>query len=234
MPAKKKLVVLSGAGISAESGIKTFRDAGGLWEGHSIEEVATPQGWQRNPQLVLDFYNERRKQGLNAQPNEAHFILTQLEEYFDVHIITQNVDNLHEKAGSSKVLHLHGQLYQSRSTQNPDLIYEMEGWELKLGDKCELGSQLRPNIVWFGEEVPMMMPAIEITEQADIFVVVGTSLVVYPAAGLVYYVRPRVPIFVIDPHTPDIAGSIRYVTFIEEKATVGMQILKEKLFEKYL
>ncbi|MEZ4900281.1 MAG: Sir2 family NAD-dependent protein deacetylase [Spirosomataceae bacterium] len=203
MPAKKKLVVLSGAGISAESGLKTFRDSDGLWEGYSIEEVATPQGWRKNPQLVLDFYNERRKQGLTAQPNAAHTILVELEKYFDVQIITQNVDNLHEKAGSSKVLHLHGQLYQSRSTKDPNLVYEMEGWALNLGDKCELGSQLRPNIVWFHEEVPMIEPAAKLTEEANIFVVVGTSLVVYPAAGLVYYVPPRVSIFVIDPHTPN-------------------------------
>lgn len=231
---KKKLVVLSGAGISAESGIKTFRDSDGLWEGYSIEDVATPEGWRKNPQLVLDFYNERRKQALSVEPNAAHLILAELEQHFDVQIITQNVDNLHEKAGSTKVLHLHGELFQSRSTKNPRLVYDMKGWELNLGDKCELGSQLRPNIVWFHEEVPMMEPAVELTEQADIFVVVGTSLVVYPAAGLVYYVRPRVPIFVVDPKTPELAGSTKYVTFIPEKATVGMELLKETLLEKYL
>ncbi|MCU0340719.1 MAG: NAD-dependent deacylase [Spirosomaceae bacterium] len=234
MSVKKKLVVLSGAGISAESGIKTFRDTGGLWEGYSIEDVATPEGWRRNPQLVLDFYNERRKQGLTAQPNEAHLILAELEQYFDVQIITQNVDNLHEKAGSGQVLHLHGELYQSRSTKDPNLVYQMDGWELKLGDKCELGSQLRPNIVWFGEDVPMMEPALALTEEADIFVVVGTSLVVYPAAGLVYYVRPRVPIFVVDPNTPDIDGSVKNVTFITEKATTGMKRLKETLLKDYV
>ncbi|MEI7581988.1 NAD-dependent deacylase [Runella sp.] len=234
MPVKKKLVVLSGAGISAESGIKTFRDSDGLWEGYSIEDVATPEGWRKNPQLVLDFYNERRKQGLTAQPNAAHLILVELERYFDVQIITQNVDNLHEKAGSAKVLHLHGELYKSRSTKDPSLVYDIEGWELNLGDKCELGSQLRPNIVWFHEEVPMMEPAVELAEQADIFIVVGTSLVVYPAAGLVYYVRPRVPVFVIDPKTPEMSGSTKYVTFIQEKATVGMELLKKKLLEEYV
>ncbi len=183
---------------------------------------------------MLDFYNERRKQGLEAEPNAAHLILAELEKYFDVQIITQNVDNLHEKAGSRKVLHLHGELYKSRSTKDPSLVYDVKGWELKLGDTCELGSQLRPNIVWFREEVPMMVPAVELAEQADIFIVVGTSLVVYPAAGLVYYVPPRVPIFVIDPQTPEMSGSTKYVTFIQEKATVGMTVLKEKLLKEYL
>ena len=196
--------------------------------------MATPEGWRKNPQLVLDFYNERRKQGLTAQPNTAHFILAELEQYFDVQIITQNVDNLHEKAGSTKVLHLHGQLYQSRSTKDPNLVYEMDGWKLNLGDKCELGSQLRPNIVWFHEEVPMIEPAAALTEKANIFIVVGTSLVVYPAAGLVYYVRPRAPIFVVDPKTPEMSGSTKYVTFIPEKATVGMAMLKEQLTADYL
>lgn len=184
--------------------------------------------------MVLDFYNQRRKQGLSAQPNTAHFILAELEQYFDVQIITQNVDNLHEKAGSTKVLHLHGELYQSRSTKDPNLIYDIEGWALNLGDKCELGSQLRPNIVWFHEEVPMMEPAVELTSQADIFIVVGTSLVVYPAAGLVYYVQRGIPIFVIDPKTPEMAGSTKYVTFIPEKATIGMEMLKKKLLEEYV
>lgn len=183
---------------------------------------------------MLDFYNERRKQGLTAQPNAAHLILAELEQYFDVQIITQNVDNLHEKAGSTKILHLHGELYKSRSTKDPRLVYDIKGWELNLGDKCELGSQLRPHIVWFHEEVPMIEPAVELTEQADIFIVVGTSLVVYPAAGLVYYVRPRVPIFVVDPKTPEMSGSIKYVTFIPEKATVGMELLKKKLLEEYV
>ena len=235
MPAnKKKLVVLSGAGISAESGLKTFRDSDGLWEGHSIEEVATPQGWRKNPALVLEFYNQRRKQALTAMPNAAHTILAELEQYFDVQIVTQNVDNLHEKAGSKHVWHLHGELFKVRSTKNPKLIYDLEGWQLNMGDMCEMGSQLRPHIVWFGEDVPMMETAIDITQQADIFVVEGTSLVVYPAAGLLYYVRPCIPIFVIDPKTPEISGNTKYVTFIQEKASVGMQILKEKLLKEYV
>jgi NAD-dependent deacetylase len=224
----KKLVVLSGAGISAESGIKTFRDSGGLWENHRVEDVATPQAWYRNPELVLKFYNERRKQALSVAPNRAHEVLVELEEHFDVTIITQNVDHLHEKAGSSQVVHLHGELFKSRSSCNPSLIYDIDGWELKTGDLCAEGTQLRPHIVWFGEEVPMMTEAIRQTEEADIFVVIGTSLAVYPAAGLVYYVRSGVPIYLIDPARPDITFS-KNMTFIQEKATVGAQILYETL-----
>ena len=227
----KKLVVLSGAGISAESGIRTFRDSGGLWENHRVEDVATPEAWQRNPQLVLEFYNQRRKQALAVEPNIAHKILVELERYFDVTIITQNVDHLHERAGSKKVVHLHGELFKSRSSSNPNLIYDIEGWELKAGDFCPEGSQLRPHIVWFGEEVPMMMEAMHITEQADIFVVIGTSLAVYPAAGLVYYVRSGTPIYLIDPAKPDLILS-KQMTFIQEKATVGAKILFEKLVEE--
>jgi NAD-dependent deacetylase len=230
---KKKLVVLTGAGISAESGIKTFRDLDGLWEGYNVEDVATPEAWRRNPELVLQFYNERRKQGSEVLPNAAHYILADLQEQFDVQIITQNVDNLHERAGSKNVLHLHGELYQSRSTKDPKLVYDMKGWELKMGDTCELGSQLRPNIVWFHEEVPMMEPAMELTDQADIFLVVGTSLVVYPAASLVYFVRPKVPVFVVDPKIPELSGSTKHINFIAEKATVGMAMLKEKLLTEY-
>jgi NAD-dependent deacetylase len=226
----KKLVVLSGAGISAESGIKTFRDSGGLWENHRVEDVATPQAWQRNPELVLQFYNERRKQALEVQPNHAHRRLVDLEKYFDVTIITQNVDHLHEKAGSGKVLHLHGELFKSRSSCNPSLIYPIEGWELKKGDLCHQGSQLRPHIVWFGEEVPMMTEAINRAEEADIFVVIGTSLAVYPAAGLVYYVGHHTPIYLIDPVKPDIRLQ-KNMTFIQEKATVGAEILYNKLVE---
>ncbi|MPR36473.1 SIR2 family NAD-dependent protein deacylase [Salmonirosea aquatica] len=227
----KKLVVLSGAGISAESGIKTFRDSGGLWENHRVEDVATPQAWARNPRLVLEFYNQRRKQALSVEPNEAHRILKELEEYFEVTIITQNVDHLHEKAGSTRVVHLHGELFKSRSSSNPNLIYEMKGWELKEGDYCEEGSQLRPHIVWFGEEVPMMTEATYLTEQADVFVVIGTSLAVYPAAGLVYYVQPGTPIYLIDPARPDIRLT-KNMTFIQEKATVGAKILFEKLLKE--
>jgi NAD-dependent deacetylase len=224
----KKLVVLSGAGISAESGISTFRDNGGLWANHRIEDVATPEAWRKNPELVLNFYNERRKQAIEVEPNAAHFALAELEKSYRVYIITQNVDNLHEMAGSSNVIHLHGELFKSRSTKNPDLVYKMDGWELNTGDLCELGSQLRPNIVWFGEEVPMMETAVEITEQADIFVVIGTSLAVYPAAGLLHYVDPHKPVFIIDPAKPDIRIKPN-MTFIQEKATVGVEILAEIL-----
>lgn len=224
----KKLVVLSGAGISAESGIKTFRDSDGLWENHRVEDVATPEAWRRNQKLVLDFYNERRRQALSVEPNAGHTILKDLEQYFDVTIITQNVDHLHERAGSSQVVHLHGELFKARSTCNPDLVYDMEGWELKTGDFCAEGSQLRPHIVWFGEEVPMMTEAIRITEKADIFVVIGTSLAVYPAAGLVYYVPQGTPIYLIDPAKPEITLT-KNMTFIQEKATVGAKILYDKL-----
>ena len=227
----KKLVVLSGAGISAESGIRTFRDSGGLWENHRVEDVATPEAWRRNPQLVLEFYNQRRQQALSVKPNLAHKVLKELEQYFEVTIITQNVDHLHERAGSDKVVHLHGELFKSRSSSNPDLIYDIEGWELKEGDLCAEGSQLRPHIVWFGEEVPMMAEAIRITEQADIFVVIGTSLAVYPAAGLVYYVKSGTPIYLIDPAQPDISLT-KNMNFIQEKATLGAKILFDKLIEK--
>lgn len=228
----QKLVVLTGAGISAESGISTFRDNGGLWDTYRIEDVATPEAWARNRELVLEFYNQRRKQAQSVKPNAAHQALVELEHFFDVTIITQNVDNLHEIAGSSKVVHLHGELFKSRSTANPELVYNMNFWELKTGDLCELGSQLRPHIVWFGEEVPMMETAMDIVEDADIFVVIGTSLAVYPAAGLVNYVRQNKPIFLIDPAKPDIRFKSN-MTFIQEKATVGMEILKEKL-KQYL
>jgi NAD-dependent deacetylase len=224
---KQKIVILSGAGISAESGIKTFRDADGLWEGHDIMEVATPQGWQKNPALVLDFYNQRRKQADSVKPNAAHYALVELEKKYDVTIITQNVDNLHEKAGSKKVIHLHGELFQSRSTIDNKLVYNMKGSELNLGDKCEKGSQLRPNIVWFGEEVPMIETAADIASTADIFIVIGTSLVVYPAAGLVQYAPRKAKVYVVDMNMPQI-DSRPNLTLIEEKATVGMErILKE-------
>lgn len=229
----KKLVVLSGAGISAESGIKTFRDSGGLWENHRVEDVATPQAWERNPDLVLEFYNQRRKQALSVEFNNAHKILVDLEKFFEVTIITQNVDNLHEKAGSKQVLHLHGELFKSRSSIDPNLIFDIDGWELKKGDLCIDGSQLRPHIVWFGEEVPMMAEAIQLTEQADIFVVIGTSLAVYPAAGLVNYVRSDSPIFLIDPLRPDI--KFRHsLTFLQEKATLGAQLLYDALIPSNL
>jgi len=223
----KKLVVLSGAGISAESGISTFRDNNGLWDNYRIEDVATPDGWNRNQELVLDFYNQRRKQAADVKPNAAHYALAELEKHFDVTIVTQNVDNLHEVAGSTKVIHLHGELFKSRSTKDPRLVYEMTGWELKKGDLCELGSQLRPHIVWFGEEVPMMEIAVDVTEQADLFLVIGTSLAVYPAAGLVHYVPIGKRIYIVDPAKPDITLKSNMI-FIQEKATTGMQTLIKK------
>lgn len=227
---KKKLVVLTGAGISAESGLATFRDSGGLWEGHQVEDVATPEAWRRDPAQVLEFYNQRRKKALEVKPNPGHEILKELETQFDVTIITQNVDDLHERAGSTNVLHLHGSLFESRSTLDESIIYKIKGWELKLGEKCERGSQLRPNIVWFGEMVPMIEVASRAAADADIFLVVGTSLVVYPAAGLIHYVSREVPKFVVDPNPPD-AGSIPYTTMIAEKASVGMKMVKLKLAE---
>jgi NAD-dependent deacetylase len=230
---KKRLVALTGAGISAESGIATFRDANGLWEGHDVMEVASPQGWRKNPELVLDFYNQRRKNAHSVQPNAGHTALADLEKDFDVRIITQNVDNLHERAGSSHVLHLHGKLFESRSTLDPALIYPMEGWELKKGDTCDRGSQLRPNIVWFGEPVLLMDQAIEETMQADIFLVVGTSLVVYPAAGLVDFVPDEVPVFVVDPNLPDMRRRPNLHSY-EEKASTGMLKVAQVLREGYL
>lgn len=227
---KKKLVVLTGAGISAESGVATFRDANGLWEGHDVMEVASPQGWLKNQELVLDFYNKRRKNALQAQPNIGHLALTALEDDFDVQIITQNVDDLHERAGSKLVLHLHGKLFESRSTLDEKLIYPVNGWELKKGDKCDRGSQLRPNIVWFGEPVPLMQLALEHTLEADFFLVVGTSLVVYPAAGLVDYVAENVPIIVVDPNMPPIRKRPN-LYLIEEKASTGMIKAKEILMK---
>lgn len=225
---KKKLVVLSGAGISAESGIKTFRDSNGLWENHDVTEVASPEGWARNPHLVLDFYNQRRKQLWECQPNAGHYGLAELEKNFDVNIITQNIDDLHEQAGSSNVLHLHGELKKVRSTKDESLIYNLEGWELKWGDTCEKGAQLRPHIVWFGEAVPAIETAIEYTSEADIFVVVGTSLNVYPAAGLLNYVPAETPIFIIDPNNPAFTPS-KNIKFIQEKGTEGIPKLIELL-----
>ncbi len=226
----KHLVVLTGAGISAESGIPTFRDAGGLWEGFKVEDVATPEAWQRNPELVLDFYNQRRKRALEVKPNRGHEILAELESHFKVTVVTQNVDNLHERAGSSHVIHLHGSLFESRSTADESLIYPIEGWELNPGDICEKGSQLRPNIVWFGELVPMMEVAIQYAANADLFLVVGTSLVVYPAAGLVHYVAHDVPRFLVDPNIPDLTFSGR-VEVIQDKASTGLEKLKPRLIE---
>jgi NAD-dependent deacetylase len=226
---KKKLVILSGAGISQESGLKTFRDMGGLWEQYDVTEVASPEAWEKNPDLVLRFYNERRKQLWEARPNAGHMGIAELENWFDVEIITQNVDDLHEQAGSTKVLHLHGELRKARSTVDPNLVYTLKNRELKMGDLCEKGSQLRPHIVWFGEPVTEIERAAEMVNTADIFVVVGTSLLVYPAAGLLYYTKPDIPIFVVDPGSPQISG--KQVTFIIEKAGKGVQMLKEKLLK---
>ncbi|MEZ0608835.1 NAD-dependent deacylase [Fibrella sp. WM1] len=228
MKTRKKIVVLSGAGISAESGIATFRDSNGLWENHRIEDVATPEAWRRNRELVLDFYNQRRKQALTVEPNAGHYALVRLEEAYDVTIITQNVDGLHEKAGSSHVLHLHGELSKARSSVDESLIYEIDGWEIKLGDTCDKGSQLRPHIVWFGEAVPMMEEAVDIAIAADIFIVVGTSLVVYPAAGLVDYIPNTVPIYVVDPNLPEVRRRPN-LTLIGEPASTGLTQLADQL-----
>ena len=227
----KKIVVLSGAGVSAESGIPTFRGADGLWEGHDVTQVASPQGWKRDPQLVLDFYNQRRKAALAAEPNEGHLSLVDLESHYEVVVITQNIDDLHEKAGSSRVLHLHGKLFESRSTLDESLVYEIDGWELNWGDTCERGSQLRPNIVWFGEMVPMMDVAQQETAQADVLIVVGTSLQVYPAAGLLYEVKEGTPIYIVDPSTPDYAQRPT-IHPIAEPASVGLPRLVEQLIRK--
>ncbi len=227
--AKKKVIVLSGAGISAESGIPTFRDAGGLWEGHRVEDVASPEGWARNPALVLDFYNQRRKKALEVVPNRGHHIVAELESEFDVTVVTQNVDDLHERAGSTRVIHLHGSLFQSRSTLDPRLVYPIRGWELKMGETCERGSQLRPNIVWFGEPVPLLEKATHLAAQADAFLVVGTSLQVYPAASLIDYVPEGAPIAIVDPQAHALRTSHSVKAFAE-KATTGME--KARLFFK--
>ncbi|WP_420583171.1 SIR2 family NAD-dependent protein deacylase [Reichenbachiella sp.] len=229
----KKIVVLTGAGISAESGISTFRDADGLWEGHDVMEVASPQGWAADRDLVLDFYNQRRKQALTAEPNNGHLALAELEKDFEVVIVTQNVDNLHEKAGSSQVIHLHGELFKSRSTVDESLVYDMEGWELHVGDKCEKGSQLRPHIVWFGEMVPMMDVAIKEAREAEIFLIVGTSLAVYPAAGLMHHTQHHVPKYIIDPNMPEVPSESNLHLF-EEKGGTGVQKVANILREKYL
>jgi NAD-dependent deacetylase len=225
---KKKLIVLTGAGMSAESGIPTFRGSDGLWENHRIEDVASPEGWNRNPEMVLDFYNQRRKKVLEVLPNRGHEILAELQADFDVHIITQNIDNLHERAGSANVLHLHGLITQSRSSADPSLIFDIHGWQLGIGETCQYGSQLRPNIVWFGEEVPMIAPAAELVSMADIFVVVGTSLQVYPAAGLTVYSPPFSEKYIIDPYTPDVSG-IRNMKAIREGASDGLELLRQQL-----
>jgi NAD-dependent deacetylase len=231
----KKLVVLTGAGISAESGIKTFRDADGLWENHRIEEVATPEAWRRDPELVLRFYNLRRQQLQEVAPNPGHQALVELEAHFDVHIITQNVDDLHERAGSTRVLHLHGELRKVRSERHPGLVYDWPG-DLQLGDLCEEGAQLRPHIVWFGEAVPMFEQAVQVAATADVFMVVGTSLLVYPAAGLMHYAKRDIPYFYIDPKPSVNAelGRVPDLEIIEAPASTGVPRAAAKLLELLL
>lgn len=224
---KKKLVILTGAGISAESGLRTFRDSDGLWEGYDIYEVASPRGWAKNPELVLDFYNMRRRDVAEAQPNAAHYGLAELEEEYDVTIITQNIDDLHERAGSTNVLHLHGEIFKMRSVRNMVTTYEIRG-DIKLGDTAPDGSQLRPHIVWFEEPVPMIETAADIASMADIFVVVGTSLVVYPAAGLLSCAPQSIPKFIVDKQIPA-TGSVANLNVIEAPATEGIPLLKKAL-----
>ncbi|MCY1217030.1 NAD-dependent protein deacylase [compost metagenome] len=228
---KKKLVVLTGAGISAESGIKTFRDSDGLWEGHDVMEVASPEGWRNNPALVMDFYNKRRQQLKEVVPNAAHLILAELEQHFDVHIITQNVDDLHERAGSSNVLHLHGELLKVRSTKRENYILDWAD-DLNFGDLDDNGHQLRPHIVWFGEAVPALEEAISITNEADFFAVVGTSLQVYPAAGLVDFAKPGTPLFYVDLNPARIPNLRNELEVIPTTASEGMKLLKEKLLAR--
>jgi NAD-dependent deacetylase len=229
--AKKRLVVLTGAGISAESGLKTFRDSDGLWEGYEVTEVATPRGWRKNPQLVLDFYNMRRRDVQAANPNAAHIGLAELEKDFDVHIITQNIDDLHERAGSTKVLHLHGEIFKMRSEADESLVYDIRE-DILHGQLAEDGAQLRPHIVWFEEPVPMIEKALPLVRSADIFAVIGTSLVVYPAAGLMDFVLPGVPIFIVDKKIP-YTSSVRNLTAIEMPASVGVKDLQQRLADLY-
>ncbi len=224
---RKKIVALTGAGISAESGITTFRDSGGLWEQYDVLEVASIDGWRKNPQLVLRFYNDRRKQLGEVEPNAAHRILAELEKDFDVTVVTQNVDNLHERAGSSKIIHLHGELTKARSSVNPNLIVDIGYRPIEWDEKASDGSLLRPHIVWFGEAVPMIETAVDVVANADILLIIGTSLNVYPAAGLVGYASRKTPIYLIDPNEVTYSG--RDVTMIREKATVGMEKLRKTL-----
>lgn len=224
------IVLLSGAGISADSGLKTFRDAGGLWEGHSIDDVATIDGWMKDKKKVLDFYNIRRKQAAASKPNEAHLSITQLEKNYQVTVITQNVDDLHERAGNSNVLHLHGMLRQARSENDEDLIIEIGSEPIHIGDLAEDGSQLRPNVVWFGEPVPNIEIATQMVTTADMFIVVGTSLAVYPAAGLIHYTKKSIPKYIIDPNLPEINLSNEW-THIQKKAKTGLPQLVNQLIK---
>jgi NAD-dependent deacetylase len=225
----KNIVILTGAGISAESGIKTFRDSDGLWENHRVQDVASFEAWKKNKELVLDFYNQRRAQVLECEPNEAHKLLVKLEEKYNVSIITQNVDDLHERAGSTNILHIHGELLKARSTVDENLIYDWKK-DITINDKCEKGSQLRPHIVWFGEAVPLIEVAAKITQTADIFIVIGTSMVVHPAAGLIHYLDNSIPKYIIDPVKPEMA-KFKNIEFITEKASVGVKKLVDRLME---
>lgn len=226
----KNLIILTGAGMSSESGIRTFRESGGLWEEYDVTEVASPMGWFRNRDLVLRFYNDRRTQLANCEPNAGHFGVVKLEKYFNVHVITQNIDNLHERAGSKKILHLHGELTKARSTADPSLIYDIGYKDIKPGDVCEKGSQLRPHIVWFGEAVPEMDEAVRITSSADIFVVIGSSLNVYPAAGLIEYAPSNASLWLIDPNDVNVSFN-RKVEIIKEPASKGVEILTDRLLK---
>jgi len=227
---KKKLTVLTGAGISAESGLKTFRDSDGLWEEHSVMDVATIEGWHRNPGLVIEFYNQRRRQLADVQPNKAHKILAELEEYFDVHIVTQNVDNLHERAGSTSVMHLHGELTKVRSVRNESLVTDVGYEDITLGQTGEDGAQLRPHVVWFGEAVPLIAAAEQLVKKADIFAVIGSSLVVYPAAGLATFVQSEARAFLIDPNDVGMRLPGNFV-MIKETATIGVEKMRKMLLE---
>ncbi|MBI3510402.1 MAG: NAD-dependent deacylase [Bacteroidetes bacterium] len=228
MKRKKNIVVFTGAGVSAESGISTFRDSGGLWEKYDVRDVATPEAWMKDPVLVLEFYNLRRKQVMEAKPNAAHLAIVELEKKYDVQVITQNVDDLHERAGSKKVLHLHGEIKKARSTKDSSLVYTIKGWELKAGEKCELGSQLRPHIVWFGEMVTELDHAQSLASGADVFIIVGTSLNVYPAAGLVHFATSSTEIYLVDPNEVNDIG-IKNLTVIKNTAGKGVPELVKKL-----
>lgn len=230
---RKKLVVLSGAGISAESGLSTFRDAGGLWEGYDIMEVASIDGWRKNKELILEFYNKRRSQLETVNPNEAHLLIAELENYFEVTVVTQNVDDLHERAGSTNIIHLHGKLTEAKSSNDHNLVYDIGYKEIKLGEKAEDGSQLRPNVVWFGEQVPKIIEASEIISDADIILVIGTSLVVYPAAGLLEYSSPLSHKIIIDPVKPELWQNYSNLEFIVEKASVGMKYIFPRLLSDF-
>ena len=229
-----KVVVFTGAGVSADSGIATFRDADGLWANYRIEDVCTPEALLRDRATVIEFYNKRRKELFEKEPNAAHHAIAELEKHFDVEVITQNVDNLHERAGSSRVTHLHGELTKLRSTRNPDIVVPVEGWEQRLEDTAPDGAPLRPHIVFFGEAVPMFEPAVQIAATADVMVVVGTSLAVYPAASLVHYIRPEVPIYLVDPASPNLSLVRNPVAHIQARAAVGVPELTKLLKEKYL